>query len=130
MRQVLMCCVPLVWYLLPHLAMTICGDAKRNVSLPSRGRDSRVLHSGFSRVRIYHNFCGDTELIHITHFRLGYPLSRDLNTRMANRSSRISLHIFQNKQRIWIYILAISSVLMNVMFNYYLTLKCMFKSLV
>lgn len=66
MRQVLICCIFLSWhtFYLILLAMTICGDARRNVSLPSRGRDSRVLHSGFSRVRIYHNFCRDAELIH------------------------------------------------------------------
>jgi len=35
------------------------------ISLPSRGRDSRVLHSGFTRIKIYyHNFCRDAELIH------------------------------------------------------------------
>lgn len=102
MRQILICCVSWVWdiFYFTYHAPSAVRDAKRNIFLPSRGRDSHVLHSGFNRVRIYHNFCRATELIH---FRLEYLLSRDLNTQVINRSYRISLlHILQEKRHIQI----------------------------
>lgn len=84
--------------------------------------------SGFSRVRIYHNFCRDTELIHYPFqdrvsfiSRLGY----------TSRSYRTSLlHIFQNKQYIRIHILIsrfspiLTTTIAICMYNCHLTLNC------
>lgn len=129
-----MCCISLVWHIfyLISLAMTICGDARRNVSLPSRGRDSRVLHSGFSRVRIYHNFCRDAELIH-------YPFQAQISfiSRLKIHEWLIDLTKFRcctcsrinDLQRHTFIIRCFSPILVyldtHVIFNCYLTLKCL-----
>jgi len=103
MRQILICCVSWLWdiFYLTYHAPSAVRDAKSKIFLSSWGRDSYVLHSGFNRVRIYHNFCRATEFIH---FRLEYPLSRDLNTRVINRSYGILLlhNVLQEKQHIQI----------------------------
>jgi len=69
----------------PHLRRdrsAAVRGGRRDTSLAPRGRDSRVLHSGFSRVRIYHNFCGCS--LSITHFSLsGIPLISTAATRIA-----------------------------------------------
>jgi len=89
-------------FYLTSLAMTICSDARRNISLPSWDRDSPSFISSFSHVKIYHNFYRDSELIH---FRLSF-ISRLENTNIISLAEFRCCTCFRTNDMRYIFIIS------------------------